>query len=353
MRTYRLLSTMELLFSVLLTVMAVCAVMIERSAFAILTAHFAAICACMIIGGLLLHRAITHPLETRVIMQAKDTDTSAQTTQGPLTRVLHFGIFSMFATLIWSAAQFVGFHITQRYYGKKSAAPFLLMMQLAQPVLFVANAAWAVLFSHVAGHWENGDREGAIFRLETAYKVVAIGTMTLTVALLATSDWWICLMPENYRMGQPLLTGLFMLFQAMTQLSIVTMIAKLHKRPLVIAAVAAGAVSLNVTLALRWISGADVDISAIALAGGIGMYAGGGVVAMVYMLLSRSGLHVRTYLVLALPSVLLLPVGIMSLVWAGVLGAAMLTGLLFDSKQKATIITAVSSLMRRNRGAVS
>lgn len=339
MRTYSLLSAMEVLFSVLLTVLGLGALAIERSAAAVLLAHLAAVSISTVVGALLLHIA--------VVRAASAGPRTGDGAAGAFAHVLGFGVVAMAATMIWSAAQFVGFYITNRWFGKERAAPFMLMMQLAQPVLFLANAAWAVLFSHVARRWEGRERQAAALQLQTAYKAVAMGTMTLTVALYATSGLWMRLLPDQYAGGQVLLGGLFLLFQAMTQLSIVTMFAKLHERPMVTGVVALAAVALNVVLALRWMADGS-GAAAVSWAGGVGMYAGGGLVAVVYLLASRTRLQLSTYFVLAAPALLvlplLLPVWVMAAVWAVVMAAAVTTPWLFDDLQKRSVATALARL---------
>ena len=355
MRTYRLLSAMEVLFSVLLTAMGLAALAVERSAGAILLAHLGAVSVSAVAGTFLLHLAVARSAPHQTDIRTREGDESPAGAAGACRRVLGFGAWAMGAAMVWSAAQFVGFHITNRHFGKEAAAPFMLMMQLTQPVLFIANAAWAVLFSHTARRWEGRDRGGAVSQLQTAYKAIAMGTMTLTVALYVASGLWMRLLPGQYADGRALLGGLFLLFQAMTQLSIVTMLAKLHERPMVTGVIALGAVALNVILAMRWMDSGGA--AGIAWAGGIGMYAGGGGLAAAYLLISPTRVQPSTYFVLAAPILLVLPIWlpmwVMAAAWAAVLAVAVATTWLFDQRQKHVIMAAVKRLTGNVRRALS
>ncbi|MFH1518135.1 MAG: hypothetical protein ABIH17_09700 [Pseudomonadota bacterium] len=355
MRTYRLLSAMEVLFSILLTVLGAAALIVQRSAVAMLLAHLGAVSVSATVGTLLLRLAVGRSAAHQADIRARTGDESSGGAAGACMQVLGFGAMAMAAALVWSAAQFVGFHITNRDLGKDAAAPFTLMMQLAQPVLFIANAAWAVLFSHAARRWEDRDRHGAVSQLQTAYKAIAMGTMTLTVALYAASGLWMRLLPHQYADGQPLLGGLFLLFQAMTQLSLLTMLAKLHEKPMVTGVVALGAVALNVILAMLWMDSGGAE--AISWAGGVGMYAGGGGLAAAYLLISRARMQVSTYFVLAAPILLVLPVWlpmwVMAAAWAAVLAVAVATPWLFDQRQKHVIMAALKRLAGNVRRAIS
>ena len=71
--------------------------------------------------------------------------------------------------------------------------------------------------------------------LETAYKAVTIAMMAMTIMILAPArcGWPCC--PAKYHQGLVLLGGLLMFFQAVSNLSLLTTVARLRERPIVIA----------------------------------------------------------------------------------------------------------------------
>ena len=267
---------------------------------------------------------------------------------GALTRVLGFGIAAMVSTLLWLAAQYVSLYLTNRRYGKEEAGVFALFLQLSAPVFFVANAAWAVIFSHVARRWESGDRDSAVAMLQTAYKSIVIAMMTLTIIVYATSGGWVRLLPDSFRRGQPLLGGLLLFFQVLTHLMIMHILVRLHERPIIIALATLAGAGANVGFAIWWMP--QYGPAGAALAAGVGMYVGAGAVTLLYLLRCKTRLHLGTYTLLAAPILLAGPLWAAMVVWAGVLVVAARTTWLLSLEEKKLLLGKLGGLRRALRG---
>jgi len=339
LRMYRLAALMELGFSVLFTVFGIAAAGTAHTALAVLLAHLAAIMVTLAAGLCLLHAGVAEVSRARPI--------DSRGLEGAFARVVRFGLAAMVGVLLWTTVPYVGFQMANRQFNKATVAAFALMMQLSQPILFLATASWTVIFSHVARRWEGGDRPGAQAMLETAYKAIALVTMTLTILLYAASPLWVRLLPGKYHGGKDLLGGLLLLFQVIGQLSLVSMLARLREKPIIISLSAFSAGAAAALLVGRWMD--HSGLPGAALASGVGAYLGGGVVAGAYFLLGRIRLGIGTWVVLACPILLVLPAWAAAAGWAAVLMLATATGLLFGPREKAQLLEKLKSLPRPGR----
>ncbi len=365
MRTYRLVSASEIFFAVVFTVVALGVMLFDRSGLALCVSNGAALLLTIAFEAVLLHVAVERlgtvaikPAEK--IIAAPDPDgeevvvakvrniaaeSEPETVGGCFWRMLHFNLPAVFATLLAMLAQYVSFGITNRRYGKEFGGEYGVFLQISQPIVFLANAAWAVVFSHIARHWENEDRHTAVLVLETAYKAVAVAVMTMVVCIYVSSPLWVRILPEKYQSGIQLLSGLLLFFQTQTHLAIMTMMARLRETPIMIALVWAVALALNIVLAGMWMSNdAGTGMVSAATAAGLGMYIGGGIVTVGYLLVTRSRLHFSTYIVLACPIILMLPFWIAAGVWAALLIIAVFTPWLFSHRQKQLITVSAGKL---------
>ena len=334
LRMYRLASVMELGFSVLFTAFGIAAALTARTALAVLLAHLAAVMATLAVGLCLLHAGVAEVSRSRPV--------ESQGLEGAFGRVLRFGLATMAGVLLWTTVPYVGFQMAHRQFGKTAVATYAVMMQLSQPILFLSSASWTVVFSHVARLWESGDRPGAQTMLETAYKAITVATMTLTIVLYAASPLWMRILPAQYQAGKGLLGGLLLLFQVIGQLSLVSMLARLRERPIVISLSALSAAAAGALLVWRWMD--HSGLSGAALGSGVGAYLGGGVVAGGYVLLGRIRLGMGTWIVLACPILLVLPAWAAAAAWVVVLIPAAMTGLLFTPQEKAVLREKLRSL---------
>ncbi|RKY27591.1 MAG: hypothetical protein DRP83_02100 [Planctomycetota bacterium] len=381
LRVYRLVSVVEIFFSVVFTVAGLAAVQFEATALTILYAHLGALVLTLTLGLALLRAAVLKisrlsdspdapqlapcqkfPQPDFEPISQGDADTlvasaptgrgeldelAEETGAGGMLRFLKFGFVGMLSALVWLGAGYVSYFLALRQLGQSSAGLFHVIMKLAQPLLFLANAAWAVIFSHVAKRWESGDRPGAIYTLETAFKVVTLVVMTLTVLLYVTAPIWIRVLQVEYRAGYYCLPGLLMFFMAVSNLTILGIPAKLHERPIVIAIAGLVGGGLNALLALLWMP--QFDIVGAARAAGVGMYFGGGVVMLVYLLISKTRLHDSTYFLLATPALLLLPSFVVGPIWILLLTACIFSPWFFDAGQKRLLRSSVRKLWQTAR----
>ncbi len=347
MRAYRLLSLVEVLFAVAFTALGAAMLWTWPTALALLGAHLAAMVLVLAAGMSLLHVAVGRPAlaearapsagraDLAVLPPGGESDevtgqafiplgpaqaAAPERVQGVLGRVLRYGLAALAGALLWQGAGYVSFWLTSRQLGKADAGVFYVFLLLAQPTVFLAGAAWAVLFSHVARQWEAQRRPAAMLRLTATYKAVCLATLTLSVAIYAGSPLWVRLLPEGYRSGLGLVGGLLMFYAAMNHLGLMNMLARLHERPAVISLAALAGGAANVVLALWWMPARGP--AGAAWAAGVGMCAGGGIVAAAYLRASREPAGAGSYLMLVLPALMLLPILPLIVVWAVVLAAA-------------------------------
>jgi len=346
LRTYRLAAAVELLFGVVFTGLGVVALVFSPTGLAALLAHLAALGVALAAGTVVIHLGLDRLAKAAPAEAGPAEPVDAM--DRAFRRVLRFGLVALVGATLWSWTVYLSFWLTSKICGTALGGVYHALLSLGQPVLFVAEAIWAVLLTHVARQWETGRRRAALLTLETAYKAVAMAMLTLTIAVIAAAPIWVQILPQRFRAGQELLTGLMMFFQVVIHLALMTILAKLHERPVVIALAAVWAMAANVLLALHWIP--QYGPRGAALAAGVGTYVGSGAVTVAYLLLSRVKLAWSTYAVLAAPALLLLPVWVAAAVWACVLAVAVFTPFVFTAWQKRVLVSfarRVNPLKRR------
>ncbi len=383
MRVYRMVSAVELSYSVLFTVLGVGALLVERVVVSILYAHIAALGLTLFVGMVLLEMAVRYrskaaqqeTVSSTPIPEVPVLDSVTERVEVappvPLViaaederfigvedafrRVLRFGLVALLGNMLWLGTGYVSFWMTSRSRGPKEAGGFYAFLQLGQLILYLANAAWAVVFTHVARRWESRDRTVAMFTLQTSYKAVAMTVMTIALLVHATSKTWIRLLPEQYHQNLPLLPGLLMFFQVLTNLGLMTILVKIHRRPIVIVLLGLLGGGANAVLCGWWLP--IYGPVGAAWAAGVGMYVGSGLVTLVYLLVTRVKLHASTLFVFASP-VLLLLLGwqrwwwTVGALWVVVLGVGIATGWLFAQREKAILRGYVGrfiTIMKRGR----
>jgi O-antigen/teichoic acid export membrane protein len=359
LRVYRVVSVVEIFFSLVFTGLGLSMVCFDATALMILYAHLGALILTFVFGMTLLWGAVWRisadsdlvdhslPRENFAMLSEADADSvvstitvrDTDTLEKPgqhrrveMMQFLRFGFVGMIGSLIWLGGGYVSYFMVLRELGESSAGIFHVMMKLAQPLLFLASAAWAVIFSHVAKRWESNDREGAIYTFETAFKAITLVVMTLTVILYIAAPIWIRVLQVEYRQGYYCLPGLLTFFMAVSNLTVLGIPAKLHERPIVIAIAGLAGGGLNAILAMLWMP--ELGIVGAARAAGVGMYFGGGLVMLVYLLASKTRLHDSTYFLFATPALLLLPSYVAGAVWGIILPLCIFSSWFFDDNQK-------------------
>lgn len=384
LRTYRLIAVVELLFSVAFTIAAVIVILVHPTGTAVLLAHSAAVTIALVFGLVMLHlglnrswpdgerspentaRPVPHggadADEHAVADALPDVRTTPRRTAvpeglgGTLSRILHYGFVALVSTVLWNLLGYVSYYLTHRRFGAQAGGTFQAYIRLlGQPVMALSNAAWAVVFTHVARDWEGyrGDDSAPpaqpaqpLQALQTAYKAVAMCLMTVGVLLYVSAGLWIRVMPaEMVSSGRALVPGLLMFFQSLAHLALLTMLAKLREKPAVIAIAAVAAAAANVALAMWWMPSAGP--AGAANAAGVGMYVGGGIVAVAYFLTARLHIRLSTYIVLAAPALFLMPAWTAATVWAALLLISWQSSLLFDHGEKGILRRRAAGLLRR------
>ncbi|MGC9453666.1 MAG: lipopolysaccharide biosynthesis protein [Phycisphaerae bacterium] len=383
LRTYRLVALLEILFNVAFTAAAVVVIVAAPTGTAVLWAHSGSVALSLVVGLLLLHAGMkrfhtgtseeaetSEPLfsagaeaDENAALDALPTfSTETHETVAPdrlggtLLRILRYGFVALVSNVLWNLLGYVSYYLTHRRYGEEASGTFQAYMRLlGQPVMALSAAAWAVVFTHVVRLWEQhrsedgepaGEPSQPLQTLQTAYKAVAMCLMTVGVLLYATAGLWVHIMPgDTTTEGRTLVPGLLMFFQSLAHLALLTMLAKLRERPSVIALAAVVGASANVALALWWMPSAGP--AGAATAAGVGMYLGGGAVAVCYFLVARLPILPGTYLVLAAPALYLLPAWSAAVVWAAMLLTALLSRLLFSREEKQRLSSAGKGLLRR------
>ena len=362
---YRLVSVVEVLFGVAFTVIMAVSLMMADTTVTLLLAHLAALAVALWVGMTLLHYGLRQPgllivakpqgmhmpptVSSGEVVQATDgmslpsdpvATAPADQGGGVLRRVFGFGLVSLPGGMLWQGATYVSFWLTHLKYGESSAGVFFVFLRLSQPILALANAGWSVVFTHVARRWERGSTDEAISVLQMVYKAVVMVLMSITVVAYATSSLWWKILDSKYVEGLDLIGGLLMFSQTVANLALMTIVAKLRERPIVIAISAIVGIAANVGLALAWMP--VYGSYGAAMAGGVGMFVGSGVVTVAYLLWARVRLHAGTWLMFITPALLLLPRTHAVAVWVCLCLLAIFSPHILSAVEKRLLVRSVS-----------
>lgn len=367
LRVYRLVSVVEVVYSLIFTVLTVAWTLYRPEALSVLLAHAVSMGAALCLGGVLLEFGVRRlvrrqeaplppaPLADDVepAPEADDVGPVISVRTGHLAppsatsgvtfrRFVRFGLAALFGALLWQALGFVSFFMVYTWFDGRTAGPLLVFLRLSQPIAFLAAAAWAILFSHVARRWEHGERLMAMFVLETAYKALSLTIMTISVLIYATAPWWKDMVDPAFRYGYVYLPGLLTFSATMSNLTLLTMLGKLHERPSIIVLAALAAGGLNVLLAVLWMSPPyEWHVNGAARAAGLGMYFGGGLVMLVYLLAARVRLSDSTYFIIATPILLMLPAVWVGVAWGIILPVILLSNWVFGPREKNVLLSVI------------
>lgn len=364
MRIYRVVSVVHIFFGVLFTAMAVAVLWVWPTATAALVTHAASLGITLIVAlgflhfGILLTGSNRRRGDRRKEQRPGQVDRRSpkpprELPRNLLGRLVTFGLVSVLGTALWCMSSYISFYMVFRdqELPKSQAGIFFVFMRMAHPVMLLAQAAWAVLFVHVAKRWEAGQRQKAMDVLETTYKGIALAIMTLAVIIYATAPYWVLILNSQYHCGADIVGPLMMSFLSIAFMALMSMVARLHERPAVIALAAVVSIAANLVLAHFWIE--RYGVIGAAQAAGVGMFIGVGAVSTIYLLATRAGLHWSTLAVLLLPAILLLPPWAAGTLWAVAVAVMLATPLIFTETQKKTLIAGiktVGNLVGRNGG---
>ena len=384
MRLYRLAAVVEIFFTLSFSTCALIWAKFLPDATSILLSHFVSITATIIVGIYFVELAVRKMHSTEVKKQfetepqyavptdlSDEIETSLQAATDPtevltkedretisptvahktsLLQIMRFSFFSMISTLVWSSVSYIGFIMVFLCWSPEQAGPFDAIQRLCQRVILVANAAWGVLFAHVAKRWESQNQAGAFYILETAFKAISLLVSTLAVVLIILAPIWVKILAKNYQFAQSCVPGIIMFFAVASNLALLTILAKLHEKPIIIslAALAGGAAIIAIgALSLQRNSADSQNFQLAARATGIGMFAGANLVMIIFFKLSKIRIAWNTYFMIALPGLFLLPVKILAPIWIAILLLAIFTNKLFSYQQKQTLLAPIKSRLAK------
>ena len=363
LRVYRLLSCMDVLYSVLFIGSGVGALVVSPTAMAALGAHAGALAVVLVIGSLALRGAVARADRELAAAEPVADQTAAEPTvndapmrsvaddRSPLGVVLRFSVVAMAAGLLGQVMGYVSLRFIQRHHHEAGAGLYGAYLVLCQAIPILAATIWTIALSHVAVLWERGDRTAARRRLETVFKLTFALLVTLAVVLCATAGVWLKMLPESYRLAREVLPWLLMHMLAVAHLGYAYVASHLRERPGVFAAAMAVGIAANVVAAWGWVPGGSPLDGAVggaqaAAVGGAACAVAGGV----YLLVSRFGASWAALGMILAPTVLLLPSGWALAAMAAVWLIALRTRWVFSGDQKTQIAASLKRMTRRLAG---
>ncbi|MCE5278806.1 MAG: hypothetical protein ABFD92_02665 [Planctomycetaceae bacterium] len=365
LRTYRLIAATETFSGVLFLLLALGALTLWRSGLAILIAHAASVAVAVAVGTLMLNAAVRRlapaaarlaPRDPEVVLDPISVEDepevavaspSAKRPQAPsragsLWQLYQFGAIILAGNLLWRVLTYLSYRITNKHYGGDVSAIFGGLLRFTQSIEFLATAVFMVVFTHVVKRWQEDRRDIAMSVLQVSYKTVGLAVGTVAVVAYVSAPMWVRILPAAYQQDSALLVGgQLLFFFSAANLSLLNMVARLHERPLVPMLMAATAGAINLLLGFYWVTLADGPTQGAiraAWAMGVAMFGGGLLVAVPYLLISRSRLELSMYVILASPVVLLLPQLTAGPVWIGLLLVVIFTGWIISDQQKRLIL---------------
>ena len=384
LRLYRLAAVVEIFFTLSFSTIAICWTSFNSTAEAILFSHLISLIATIILGIYFAELAVrkmqnqevkqqfeTEPqfvvptdvsdeLETSLQAAIDPTENLAKNnrkiisptiaTSGKLIQIARFSIFSMVSTLIWSSVSYIGFIMVYLCWSAQHAGPFAAVQSVCQRIIFIANAAWGVLFAHVAKRWESQNKAGALYILETAFKGISLLVSTLAVLLIISAPLWVKVLAKNYQFAETCIPGIIMFFATASNLTLLTILAKLHEKPIIISIAALVGGAAIIALGAITINRADqseMNFELAARATGVGMFLGANLVMIIFFALAKIRIAANTYFIILLPALFLMPVEILAPAWGLILAFAIFTNKLFSHQQKQTLIVPIKSRLAK------
>lgn len=342
LRAYRLIAALELTFAVAFTASAAGALLVSRTVLAVLAAHAVCVGLMVLLAGLAA-RALIRRLEARGGSAEESEQRPGGSGAATAARLVRYGWPLSAGVLVALAGQYASFYLVFHRFGEARAGVLWLFVQLSQPVVLIAQAAWAVVLTHVVARWEQGRRDEAMLLVRVASKGMSLGLTTVAVAMYVTSPWWTRLLPGRFAEGGAVLGGMLMFFQMLANLAVVNVLARVHERPIVPPILSGVALVVNVLLALWWMD--SMGPAGAAWAAGAAMLGVGAILGGGYLLISRARVGWATMVLLVSPVVLLLPRWVSAGLWAGVLLAAV-GGVGFFSPRERAVLGGLYSRLR-------
>lgn len=364
MRAYRLASMVELSFAVLFSALGCGLLLFWPSAVALLTAHAA--CLVVVLGaavavlevalrkGWVAGAGIDAAEAGNIPMGSTASEFDADATHraarpslpmeerplATLHRVLSFGMVALAANIVWIVDGYLSYRMTS-YQNPQEGATFQAFFRMDQNVIFLASAAYSVVFSHVARQFEE-DRAGAMKSLELAFKAVCVATTSLGLIVYLAAPLWMHVLGREYFAGLGLVGPQLMFFLTLSSFALTSIVSRLNDRPgvMLILGLAGGCANL----VLGWLLMPSLGTYGAAVAAGLGMYVGGGAVNWWYIRKTSWRPGAGVWLLLATPVIFLLTAGFTAVIWVGMCIAFFSRGGLFSAEERQRLRAVVGQL---------
>ena len=339
LRAYRLASTVELAFAVLFTGLGVGFMLWRPDAVTLLAAHGACLAVVLVAGVVVLEVAFRRGW---VGADEHRQTASPPDATGIRSGWLTYGAAALAANVLWNLVGYLSYRLTSRQ-SEDAGAMFQAYLRLDQQVAFLAAAAWAVVFSHVARLYES-DRTAAWRSLGLAFKAVSTASISLGVLMYLSAPLWVHVLREEYRAGIDMVGPLLMFFQTLSGLFLMSLVSRLHERPWAMAIVSLEGGACNVLLAAWWMPHAGA--LGAAWAAGVGVFVGGMAVTLWYF--RRTGVRMDrgVWLMYGMSPIFLLPAWLAAVVWAGLCVWMLATNSVFSAEDKHRLRESVARWIR-------
>ncbi|MDD3663475.1 MAG: hypothetical protein PHT84_06525, partial [Candidatus Pacebacteria bacterium] len=272
LRMFRLAAAMEMLFGVLTTFAAACAIYFYPFATALLLIHFVSVLVCFLLGPIMLYVAVNRILQTEFSDAAIDGFEPAGDLKAVLVQLGRFGFVGLVGATAWQVVTFVSYYLTYKTAGRDAAGEYTVMLRIAQPIYTLALSAWAVIYTHTASAWQKGEHKLATERMDMMFRRVAMMVMLCGWAVIISEPLWSWILGKKYSGAGEYLPGLMLMFAAMSNVLLLMNWGRIFGRQwsVVLAGLAAGVLNVVAYYILRRFGGAGFS----SLAAGVGVFAG-------------------------------------------------------------------------------
>jgi O-antigen/teichoic acid export membrane protein len=204
----------------------------------------------------------------------------------------------------WQVVTFVSYYLTYITRGQDAAGEFTVMLRIAQPVYTLALATWAVVYTHTASAWQQGERQMATERMDMMFRRVSMMVMLAAWAIILSQPIWSRILGAKYSGAAEFLPGLLLMFAAMSNVLCLMTWGRILgcQWSLVVAAVAAGVFNVAAYYGLRKLGGVEFS----SLSAGVGVFAGSVLMTVFYFARWKIKISWRSALMLLLPAILLI-----------------------------------------------
>ena len=203
LRMFLAVSLMELVSSVLFTLLAVAAAVAgHRSADAVMICYAAGYFATLAAFGLPLWMLLRRSPDQVAPLGEEETRFGGAPLFG---RMLSYSLWSAVAAVAWQLVQYYPMWFLQKVHGPEVVAVCGGVHLVSQAVLIAATSVIMVIQPTVTRTWETLGREPANRQLVLAHKVSSLATLLLCAVLDLGAPWLIRLFPAGYASGREII----------------------------------------------------------------------------------------------------------------------------------------------------